>query len=172
MEIFKVKIQNLSVFNMRETMKCSIYNSKADYTKTVWDKTAIFIELQANQFSIQGVISNVVSYGLDLLLQGQILKSAIFQKFICDYFANDERYATSDYWQWRRCHGLSNGIWYLTLAHSKGEGQGHAILTTNILEMVTYRVKLLLPSNSKSCMAHLHLTLAHSKGQGHAHFDN
>ena len=50
--------------------------------------------------------------------------------------------------------------------------------TMNIFEIVTYRAKLLLPTNSKSFMglwlAYLHLTLAHSKGQGkdHANFHN
>ena len=48
------------------------------------------------------------------------------------------------------------------------------ISTMNILGMVTYRVNIILPSNSESyigfLLAYLHLTLAHSKGhtQGHA----
>ena len=52
------------------------------------------------------------------------------------------------------------------------------ISSMNILETVTDEIKLLMPSNSKSCvgfwLTDLHLTVAHSKGQGqgNAPFDN
>ena len=65
----------------------------------------------------------------------------------------------------------------MTLTHSKG--QGHAYLYSEYLGNRD-SVKLLLPSNSKTCMsfqlAYFHLILTHSKGQyqdeGEAHFDS
>ena len=69
---------------------------------------------------------------------------------------------------------------HLTLAHSKGEGQGHAHLDNEYLGNCDIGSELLVPSNNKSCKgfrcAYLNLNLAHSKdqgqGQGHAHFDS
>ena len=83
------------------------------------------------------------TYSLDVLFQGQILKLPIFSTFICNYFANDNRYGTSYYWQW-----MESYLWafewhiYVDFAHSKSEGQGHAHFELNILEMMTYRVKI------------------------------
>ena len=56
-----------------------------------------FTKLQANQFRNQHVIANVVSQDLEILLQGQILKSAIFVTFISYSFANGHRHGLCYY---------------------------------------------------------------------------
>ena len=62
----------------------------------------------------------------------------------------------------------------LTLAHSKRQGQGHALLIVNISQTVTDRANINIATSRKSHiafpMAYSYLTLTHSKGhvQGHA----
>ena len=60
---------------------------------------------------------------------------------------------------------------HLTLTYSKGQCNVMHILDCEYIENV-YKKKLLLPSNSKSCMELLHLSMAYfrDQGQGHAHF--
>ena len=46
-------------------------------------KLQFFTKLQRNKFDVQYIIGDVVPHNLELLFQGQILKSAIFRKMKC-----------------------------------------------------------------------------------------
>ena len=66
---------------------------------------------------------------------------------------------------------------HLTMAYSKGRVHGHTNFETNILEITTDGVKIILAIKQRVMyvglrLAYAHLTLAHSDGQGQSHFDN
>ena len=102
----------------------------------------------------------------------------LFRKFRCDHLANDDSYGTSYYWQWMGSYILAFELYiYIWLwPNLKMKFKVRHISTINVLEMVTDRIKLLLPPISKSCigfwLTYLHLTLAHSKDQGQSHIYN
>ena len=60
--------------------------------------------------------------------------------------------------------GFSIGIFiYLTVAHSTGQGQGHAHFTVNISQTVTDRANIVIGTNMDMAfqLAYLQMTLCH-----------
>ena len=58
-----------------------MYNSLADHTKVIRDRTAFVCRIVGESIWHQNVIGNVIPHDIDILFQGQILKSAIFRKW-------------------------------------------------------------------------------------------